>query len=106
MKNKILLVIITLSFLFCLIPMNTISAKETSYATVQPRIRTEEVLSYYEEVYDSSPFTLLYETNHSYILLEYINGYNRTKTKKSITSLQDAILGLVRYSITYKYTTY
>ena len=47
MKNKILLVIMTLSFLFCLIPMNTISAKETSYATVQPRIRTEEVLSYY-----------------------------------------------------------
>lgn len=72
-----------------------------AFAEENKAANVEEVLISYKN--KEKPFVINQDYDHTYMMLNYINGYNVTKSYEDISTLSDMLTGYIRsqYYLTY-----
>lgn len=72
---------------------------------IQPRMRTEMVLSEYDKIYYPNACQWI-QLNEVYTRITFQNGYNYTETAKNVTNIAQGLAGEMQYHYVRHYTTY
>lgn len=90
-----------------IVSMNKFYVNANEVPAIQPRINIAEVdLSYDTQVTYDGLYRYSYDYNFQSTTIQYMNGYTRTSSVKSIASILDILSNIERYRTTYKYSTY